>query len=186
MRVFILATLTLAFLLAGLSLATRGEAQGVPSPVIAVLEYEAIIVESEASKSVAQQLIAIRDQYQAELDKEEEELRALNEELGRQKTILSPDAFAEKVRDFERRVRELQMKEQRINSLIKRAEIRALNEVEQVVYDIVSELARERGYTLVVPSSTLIYASDQLVISEEVLRQLNERLPHVQVVLEEN
>ncbi|MEE9300784.1 MAG: OmpH family outer membrane protein [Alphaproteobacteria bacterium] len=186
MRLFVLVTLTLVFLLADLPLATRGEAQGVPSPIIAVVEYEALINESEASKSVAQQLVAIRDKYQAELDKEEGELSVLNEELNRQKTILSPEAFAEKAHDFERRVREIQAKERRINGLIKRAEMRALNEVKQVVYGIISDLARERGYTLVVPSSTLIYASDQLVISEEVLRRLNERLPHVQVVLEKN
>ena len=57
----------------------------------------------------------------------------------------------------------------------------ASNEIQKKVLDIVSSIAKQRGYTLVLPSSQLLYADPKLDITADVLSQLNSALPKVNV-----
>src|SRR5688500_16951311 len=72
-----------------------------PAPVIAVVDVQYILQESVASKNIQKQLDAQRQTYQNEISKQEEKLRAAEQELNQQRSNLSADAFSQKRREFE-------------------------------------------------------------------------------------
>ena len=75
---------------------------------IAVVNMQAIVGESLAAVKVKEFIEAKKSEFSAELQKEEQELKAMQEELGSQRSILPPDEFAELEGNFRKRVENLQ------------------------------------------------------------------------------
>jgi outer membrane protein len=95
--------------------------------------------------------------------------------------VLTPEAFAEKRRAFEEDVSEVQrLVQQRRRQLDQVAEV-ALNEVKTALIEIVTGIAEERGFNLVLPSSEVLFFARKIDLTEEVLAKLDARLPDVVV-----
>jgi len=72
---------------------------------IAVVNMQAIVGESLAAVKVKEFIEAKKSEFSAELQKEEQELKAMQEELGSQRSILPPDEFAELEGNFRKELR---------------------------------------------------------------------------------
>ena len=57
----------------------------------------------------------------------------------------------------------------------------ALNDVREAIIQVVSQLAEEKGFNLVVPSSTVLVFSPRIDITQDVLQLLDQLLPDVKV-----
>ena len=92
--------------------------------------------------------------------------------------MLSNEAFAEKRRAFEQEVAEFSAwcKTGGVSSTT----AAALNKVKEALIEIVTSIAEERGFNLVLPSSKCC-SSRSLDLTEEVLTKLDARLPQVQL-----
>jgi len=58
-----------------------------------------------------------------------------------------------------------------------------LKEVEKALAVIIADLAKTRGFNMVLARRQIMFADRALNISDEVLTRLNERLPNVKVPL---
>lgn len=148
---------------------------------IAVVNIQEIMRDSTAAKSVREQLDSKQKAYRAEMEKQETSLRKEEQELAKQRSVLAADAFEKKLREFQTKFTSAQKDVQTKKGALDNAFGQALNDIQKAVYDIVSGLAKERGYTVVVPTSQLLYAEPGLDISKEVLEKLNKQLPKVSV-----
>ncbi len=83
---------------------TFAGAQDIPTAKIAVLDTQKILRNSTAAAGIRDQVKQQREIYQDEFAQQERELRAAEEELTRQRSILSSEAFALKRREFSARV----------------------------------------------------------------------------------
>lgn len=158
-------------------------AQQMAAPVIAVVEYEYLMSQSEAAKSIAEQLTKIRDGFQSQIDNDEKSLAAEKDSLEKQRSILAPDAFQQKSQEFQKKVNAFQARVQQINKTIDEAHFKATQQLQKTIFDIVSEIAKERGFNIALPSSGMVFAAEDLAITDEVFKRLNQRLPRVDVVL---
>ncbi len=158
-------------------------AQQLPTPIIAVINMDRILAESEVGKDIAKQVDGIRKKYQATIDEKQAELKSEEEALARQRTVLSQQAFAEKQRDYQEKRIAAQQYVQQITRTADGAVNRALNEVRRTVATILSEMQTEYGFTLVFDSSQVLYGVNRQDLSDVVLKRLNERLPKMPVQL---
>ncbi|MDQ2101371.1 OmpH family outer membrane protein [Azospirillum isscasi] len=170
--------------LAGVAMAAPSFAQDKPTdtlkaPVIAVVDVQKIMQESNASKGVSKSFESLRETYQKEIASLEDKLRKSEEELRKQQTVLAPDALANKRRDFEKQVGEVQKTVQSR----KRALENALNEAMAVVHknmvEIVADVARERGANLVLARQQFVLVDTQIDVTDVVLERVNKKLPQV-------
>lgn len=175
----VIALLALSAWSLGSSPATR--AQELPSTVAAVIDYQRILKEAQAARSIREQIEARRKAYQDEISEEEQRLREADQAFAKQSSVMSPEARAEKRRDFEKEVVEVQRLVQERRSELDRASAMALNEVKKVLIEIVTGMAEERGFNLVLPSSEVLFFSRRIDLTEEVLTELDARLPRVEV-----
>jgi Skp family chaperone for outer membrane proteins len=155
--------------------------QKLPTTVAAVIDYQRILRDAAAARSIRDQIEARRKTYQEEISKEEQRLHAADKEFAKQRSVLSPEAFAEKRREFEQDVAEVQRMVQERRRELDRMSAAALNEVKQALIEIVTSIAEERGFNLVVPSSEVLFFSRSLDLTEEVLAKLDARLPEVRL-----
>ena len=155
---------------------------GTPStPVVMVVDFQHLMRESKSAKGVRSQIQQIRGGYQKDLSKTEEELRSAQQELGRQRTILSQEAFAAKVRDYEQRLGEVQKRVQNLRRELARVEGEAMNKVEAAMLEVITEIATERKATLVMSKQTLVLFDKNYEVTDEVLKRLDTKLPAVTV-----
>ena len=152
------------------------------APVTAALvDSQKIFRGAMAFRSARDQLDKVRSGYQAEVAKEEEKLRAEEQELTRQRAVLAPEAFDAKQREFQRRVTEMQRQVQERSRQLEQSFNNARGEIGKVLVAIVTEMANERNFTLVLDRGQVVYGSDKLDITDEVLKRLDQRLPSVKV-----
>ena len=157
------------------------EAQKLPATVAAVIDYQRILRDAAAAKSIRAQIEARRQAYQEEISKEEQRLHEADKAFAKQRSVLSNEAFAEKRRDFEQEVAEVQRLVQERRRELDNMAAAALNEVKAALIEIVTSIAEERGFNLVLPSSEVLFFSRSLDLTEEVLAKLDDRLPQVQL-----
>ena len=148
---------------------------------VGVVDTQRIMRDSSAIKSIGDQIAKLRVTYQQEITKQENELRTAEQELNRQRTIISPEAFAERRRAFEQRVGNLQRDvENRKRELDKSVQV-AMGSVQKELNTIIGALVEERKLTLVLPKSQTIYHSPQMEVTDEVMKRLNSKLPSIKV-----
>ncbi len=175
--------LAAALVIAGLAPAA---AQTLPDARIAIIDYQLIQQKSAALIDIKSQIERRRKIYQDEITLQEQELRAEDEELVRQRSILAADAFAQKRREFEARVAEVQRVVQARKKDLDAAYEYGVKQIQGAVINIIAELSEIHGFNLVLSRQQIVFADSALNISEEVLLRLNERLPRVEVPVAQN
>lgn len=170
----------LSLLIAGPALAA-GDA--LPPPVPLVVDLEGVLEHSKAGQSVTTQLTAHNKVFEKEHVRQEEKLKQMQQDLQQQRSTLSQDAFEDKMNNFQQSVRQWQQAEQLNEQALGQATEVAREKTLEVIHGIISGIVQERHANLVLLKSAVpIYAS-AYDISQEVLDQLDEKLPTLKVVV---
>lgn len=161
----------------------RQPAGPLPAPVIAVVDVDKIRESATAAKSVRDQLTKQQSTYQDDIAKQENDLRNAEQELNKQRTVLAPEAFAQRRQQFEQRVAEFQRQVQARRRQLDEAYKNSMVQVNKVVVDVIQEVAVARGATLMLPRSQIILSAPNMEVTDEVLDLVNRKLPTVKVTL---
>ncbi len=153
------------------------------APVIMVVDIQMVLQESTAAKAIQRQIDGQRETYQKETAAQEERLRTAEQELNKQRTVLSADAFAQKRREFEKQVGDVQRNVQTRRRALDQASQEAMNQVRSAAFEIVTSLASERKATVVLPRHQVLLVEKSLDVTETVMERLNKKLPTVQVTV---
>lgn len=148
---------------------------------IAIVAIQQIIQKSAAAESIRKQLQDQRDSYQKEITKQEESLHKKDQELAGQKSLMAPEAFREKVLSFKKEVSSVQDSVQKKRLSLDRAYNNAIKKVQTQAIKIVEEISEDKGITVAIQSSQILFFKEGLDISEDVLAELNKRLPSVEI-----
>ncbi len=148
---------------------------------IAVIDVQKILIDALAVKNIRQQITKYGTSFEEEIEKDRKEIRTANQELARQRTILSPEAFAEKRRKFEQRVVEVQRLVQQRRRELDKSRNEAMMVVNKSYTEIVWKIANELNLAVILRKSQTAYAIPTLDITKEVLTRLDKKLPTVKV-----
>ncbi|HEU5046685.1 MAG TPA: OmpH family outer membrane protein [Rickettsiales bacterium] len=148
---------------------------------IAYVNVQDIMNKSSAGKSIKEQLEAKQKTFRSEVGKKEESLQKMGQELSKEQSVLSASAFDKKVKAFHAKETEAQKDAQEKGFVLENAKQTSLTELQKAVFDIVSKISKDKGYSAVLPNTALLYADSKLDITNEVLDQLDKNLPKVTV-----
>ncbi|MFN4277640.1 MAG: OmpH family outer membrane protein [Ferrovibrio sp.] len=155
-----------------------------PASVIAIIDGQKINREAAALKNARQQLEQYRFNFQSEIAKEEEKLRAEEQEIARQRSVLAPEAFEQRRQAFQGKVIDLQKRIQERSQSLEKMLNSVREQVTLQVIEILKALAQERGFNIVLDRAQVqIFVGDNIDITVEVLKRLDQRLPSVKVAL---
>jgi len=158
----------------------KGEIVEVQIPV-AIIDVQVILVDAKAVKNIREQITKFGTQFEEEIEKERNKIRTANQELARQRTILSPEAFAEKRRKFEQRVVEVQRLVQQRQRELDKSRNEAMIVLNKAYTEIVWKIANELNLAVILRKSQTAYYIPSLEITRKVLTRLDEKLPTVKV-----
>lgn len=151
----------------------------------AVVDFNYILRECSASKSVASQLDALRRQYRDEMESQEEELKKAQEEWKKLKLVLDKDALIERRKEFEEKVSMLQKSVQHKKRQLDLGYENAMVAVRHHITAAVASVAEDVGANVILSKTSVIIAGRELEITQQVLDRVNRDFPAVDVVIEE-
>jgi outer membrane protein len=151
-------------------------AQNAPAK-IAVVDMQKITAEAKAAKNLQAQVQEQERVFGAEVQSKTREFQQQEEELRRQSTLLDQAAFEKQRDDFQRRATEAERQIQAKQANIRQAIATAEQKLMQTTVDVITEIAKQRGYDLVVTSQTSILLNPALEITDPVMAALDQRLP---------
>jgi outer membrane protein len=153
---------------------------------IVVTDVVKILREAQAVQGIRTQIERQRNAYQAELQKQESELRNADQELAKQRALLSPEAFAQKRRELEKRVSDAQQSVQDRRRNLDTGFNAAMQKVNDAMVQVIGEIVQEKNYQIVLTKTQVVIVQTALDITPEVLRRLNRKLPSVTVSIPQN
>ncbi|KAF2282090.1 hypothetical protein GH714_042914 [Hevea brasiliensis] len=156
------------------------EDASVSRPVL-FIDSEKVLGEALVAKDIRAQLDRRRTELQSTFSRRGEELRKGEDELIKQKSILSSEAFEVKVAEFRKEVDSLNRDAAAKMSELEGMYSGAMEQVYNKVQQISKRLAGELGATIVffIPRGQVAYVEDSADISERVLEALNKDLSRV-------
>jgi len=166
-----------------LLLPLQAEAQQPPAPKIAILNVDHLMRDSLASKSIRSQLEKKRAAFQGDIAKREKALRDADQKMAQQRAVLSPDAFAERQKEFQKQVADTQRYVQNLKRQLDKGFADAMRKVEKVVAEVAEDVAKKKGMNIVLTRNMVVYTIPALDITKPVLAQLDKKLPTVKVAV---
>lgn len=175
------AALAVAGLGAGASFVTAAAQQGAKAPVILILDQGQVIAQSKAGQSMAEQLAKLQEAANTELTAEVEKLSKEAEDLKKQKELVAEDVWMQKAQQLAVKqnnlpaLREVKVRELSI------AEQQALGKINEAMMPILKKIVEDRGATIMLDRSAVMYASVDTNITAEVIAELDKKLSSVKV-----
>lgn len=146
---------------------------------IAVVDVDKLMQASKSAKQLIAELEKQRAKFQEEVSKHEAKLRELEKKLVEEQKKLSPDEFNKKREEFERQVAQVQEKVGKRREQLEQAFSESREEIQKAILKLVVEASDKNKYTLVIPRSVVIFRADHHEITDNILKQLDEKLPKV-------
>ena len=144
---------------------------------IAVVNMQAIVGQSLAAVKVKEFIENKKVEFTTEIQKEEQELKSMQEELGSQRSILPPDEFAELEGNFRKRVESLQKTVVEKNQLLEDILSKSVQIIQNEAIKIITEIGKQKNLALTLDTSSVVIAANSINISRNVITLLNINLP---------
>ncbi len=161
-------------------------AQELAAPVLAIIDVQKVRRGSTAVKALSKRIAKQKEQHQDALREQERSLRKADQELSRQRSILSPEAYAKKRGELEHRVATLQREAQNRKRGLDKNFAQGMSKVQAELNKVAAEIAEERGLDLILSKTTVVLVKPKFELTEEAVRRLNARLPELPTAQPQN
>lgn len=161
-----------------------GPVQAQENPVqikLGVLDIVRLTQMSLMSKDIARQIDSRRNLFRAEIKGEEQALRKANEDLQKQRVILSPAAFDQEIKLFRQKELALQRKVQQRNQEFNRLRVFTTRAFEKELNKALVDVTKKHNFTLVFRKREVLVTAAFLDITKLVLLQINKSSPKFKI-----
>jgi outer membrane protein len=160
---------------------TPAIAQSQPEIVVGVVDFDLIMNESKAGKSVKSQYDKQRSAFDADFVQKRKAFKDEEQKLGAQRSTLSDDEFKKKVDELDAKgkaiEKSLAQTKQALDSNLKKA----VGQIRSALLEIIADIAKKRALTLVLNKSDIIVAADAYDFTDESMKRLDAKLPSVKL-----
>jgi Skp family chaperone for outer membrane proteins len=173
-----LAALTAAILAAG-SVPAFAQAERLPVPVIAIIDGDMVANESLAGKGIVLEQAKYAETLKSFVTENEGKLRTEEQDLTKQRAVLAPDVFEQKVRDFQKKANDLQTQVKSRSDQIAVATQFAQRELTNNIVLVGQEVAKERGANIAINRTQALFFEPGFDVSKQVLAKLNQKITSI-------
>ncbi len=148
---------------------------------LGVLDIVRLTQSSLMSKDIARQIDSRRKLFRAEIKGEEQALRKANEDLQKQRVILSPAAFEQEIKLFRQKELALQKKVQQRNQEFNRLRVFTTRVFEKELNKALVDVTKKHNFTLVFRKREVLVTAAFLDITKLVLAQMDKNSPSFKI-----
>lgn len=146
---------------------------------VATLSIQDIIDSSKVGKEARKVLEAKKSELQPKFEAEQKVLQDQAAEIEKKSSVWSEEVRAEKERDYQKNMREYQLKVEDASYEMKQLEKKVLDPIFKELQAVIAEVGEKEGLSIIFEkarSNGLLYADKALDMSEVVIKELDKRL----------
>lgn len=140
---------------------------------IGVVDFERIFKESNTGKKIKAEIEKNREGMSEELKKKQMEIQKLQEDYQREKMVLSQDRLAEKEREMNIKVYDLNMLKKRYENEMKKFAFEKTEKLKDHLFTIADDYGQKEGYMLIVEKNSIVYYQKKMDITDSIIKLLN-------------
>jgi outer membrane protein len=147
---------------------------------VGVVDPARVLSETNAGKKAKDSLSAFSKNRQALIEMDEKELRRMEEDFGRQASVLSANAKREREEQFRRRMAEYQQKAGELNREVQEKQKDVLEGFREKVELVVGKVSKRLGLQVVMDKGKggpTLYSEEGLDITGQVIEEFNREYP---------
>jgi len=148
---------------------------------VLIVDMKRTLDESKAAISVQKKIEAQRSAFQDEISVQEKLIREGEQELQTMRGKLNADQYAEKENQLRKKFRDVEKYVQERRQALEKATTAAMGKVRATLLTIIKDIAKKLGVQAVLIKQQVLWAEDNLEITDEVLSRLNKELPDIAV-----
>lgn len=146
-----------------------------------VVDINKVLQTTDAAKDVFNQMEGKRKEYLAQISKEEDSLRSMQQELDKSKGTLSKEALEEKGKAFEEKYQQWQKLAQNRKEVLDLAFEDAMNQLRHKAAEIVATEAKQRHYSAVFTQNAVMMSTPDLDMTDAVIAQMNKEVKKIPI-----
>tara|TARA_B100001093_G_scaffold465833_1_gene483799 strand:- start:1542 stop:2078 length:537 start_codon:yes stop_codon:yes gene_type:complete len=152
-----------------------------PNTSIGVIDINAILSDADAAITAAKQIEEIAIEIENEIKSSDEEIIKEQNLLIESQSIMAPEAFESKRKEYEIKVQKYNNERQ--SKLLKIDELIAVsrNDILNAMKPILEEISNEKGITIILEKASIMLNAEKMDLTNEVLKKLNKSLPTIKV-----
>lgn len=164
-RLFIAAVIVMAF-------SASAVAQEVKAGVV---DFTRLVISSTAGMKAQSEIEAFEKDRSDKLKPKRDEFMKLQQDFIAQEKVLSDDAKKAKITEIQQKQVELENLTRQYTAELQKKNAESTDRIMGEVQAIISQVANERGLTLILATQTVVYSKDLPNITEEVLERYNKQ-----------
>lgn len=170
-RIFLIGTISFFFL--------TGASSAADAVKIGVVDFQKILEVSSSGKTAQAEINKQGKQMESDLKDKGAEIEELEKKLERESPVMSKDVREEKQRDMRIKIGDFKALQQKYMEDFKALENRIINRIQKEVVELVQEIGKKEGYTLIVEKRTggVVYAPLSIDITDVVIQAYNAESP---------
>ncbi|MFP3999032.1 MAG: OmpH family outer membrane protein [Desulfobacterales bacterium] len=142
---------------------------------VGIIDFQKVLRESEAGKSVQKQIQKDGQEMEADLKELAGEIEDLDKQLSRDSMVMDKDKRQDKQQELENKKHSFQSKREEYQSRFRQLEAELVGKLRDEIFSIAEEIGKQEGYLLIIERSAAIYYPDSIDITGRLIKQYNER-----------
>ena len=176
MNLRIVSIYSIVTLLAGMICLVSSNAIAAEKNQIVTVNIQNVLLGSTSGQAVKKVLEEKVAEFQKKFQSDQEEVDAMRAEIEKKSSVWSQQVKEEKERDYQKRVRELQLKSEDAQFELQQLEKQVMEPVAKELQKVIAEMGEKNGYAMIIDSRAgLLYVDKALDISELVQKELDSR-----------
>ena len=149
--------------------------------VIAIVDINYIIKNSEAGKSIQQILEKDNNKFKSELKKKNESLKNEEKKIISQKNVLSEQEFNNKIQEFRDKLKKHNSEKNKNLELLNQKKALGISKLLENLNQILVDYSKENNFDLVVDKKYTILTKNDNDITSKVLELLNNKIKKIKL-----
>lgn len=165
----------LVLALSSIAITSTASAQQAAEVHIGMVDLQRALNTVDDGRAARERLEAEFERRRAELATQREAVETFAAELEASMPMLTQEAAMERYEEYQERVLALQQALAENETAMAEAESNATGEIFERMIGLVAEISEERGFTVVVEKSTIVFAASGLEFTDDLISLYNER-----------
>ncbi|MEE8557724.1 MAG: OmpH family outer membrane protein [Myxococcota bacterium] len=146
-------------------------------PRVAFIDLRKAVFSSRDGKAAQQEFARLEEKKLEDLRPMRDELQRLQEEVEKQKYLITEEALATRQMEIMKRRRDLERDIRAAEDDLQLEQVRLLQPIQKMVGKVVEELGKEKGFAMIVDKNIrgFVYTDKSLDVTELVVKKLNKK-----------
>ena len=152
---------------------------------IGYVDLQQALLESDAGKRAKADLEALEKSKKAVIDEKVKAINKVEEELGKQSSVLSTEARKLKEEELEKLQRDFQRLVTDAQTELQKKERELTESILKGIGELVRAYGKEQDFTIILPSDVLLYAREGIDLTKTIVERVNKSKEKIEKTTEE-